>query len=63
MTREEYTKTEQLKLVKEVRVKEVGETTAKVYKVGDIVKVSGLDKIELLERNLAVYLGKDEKKK
>lgn len=44
---------EELKLLKKCRVKEHGKTSAEGKKAGDIVTVSGIDKLELLANKLA----------
>lgn len=44
---------EKLKMLKKCRVREHGTSAAKPVKAGDVVTVSGEDKVELLSRELA----------
>lgn len=44
---------EELKILKKCRVKEHGEARAEAKKMGDVVYVSGIDKLELLANKLA----------
>lgn len=53
---------EKLKMLKKCRVREHGVTAAKPVKAGDVIIVSGEDKIELLSRGLAEPVTTEAKK-
>jgi len=54
---------EEVRIVKAVRVKAHSAETAVPYKPGDVVVVSGIDKVELLARKLAVKVTDEPVKK
>ena len=55
--------TEKLKILKPCIVREAGAETGKHVKVGDIVTMKGVEKAELLVRDMAVIFTKESKEK
>lgn len=63
MEQKDFNKTEKIKLTKDVRVRVKGEDTAKLYKAGDTVSVSGNDKVQLIGSKAGERLQSKETKK